>query len=83
MQMTVVVVICHAIGGTIAQSVDTSPDSVCREVIVIKNDMPMQSCMLSQPALADWKQRSIYSGDQWWISRVKCVPGDYVPKERV
>ena len=56
MQMTVVVVICHAIGGTIAQSVDTSPDSVCREVIVIKNDMPMQSCMLSQPVLADWKQ---------------------------
>jgi hypothetical protein len=24
-------------------------------------DMPMQSCMLSQPALAEWKERSIFS----------------------
>jgi hypothetical protein len=39
--------------------------------------------MLSQPALADWKDRSIYHGDQWRISRIKCVPGDYVPKQRV
>jgi hypothetical protein len=39
--------------------------------------------MLSQPALADWKERSIFRGDQWWIRRIKCVPGDYVPKERV
>jgi hypothetical protein len=34
-------------------------------------------------ALAEWKERSIYRGDQWWISRIKCVPGDYVPKERI
>ena len=31
------------IGVTIAQSVDSLPDPVCREVIVIKTDMPMQS----------------------------------------
>jgi hypothetical protein len=29
-----------------------------------------------------WKQRSIYSGDQSWIGRIKCVPGDYVLKNR-
>jgi hypothetical protein len=52
-------------------------------VIVIKDELPMQSCMLSQPALADWKERSIYRGDQWWISRIKCVLGNYVPKERI
>jgi hypothetical protein len=52
-------------------------------VIVIKDDMSMQSCMLSQPALAEWKDRSIYRGASWWISRIKCLPGNYVPKERV
>jgi hypothetical protein len=25
----------------------------------------------------------VYRGDQWRISRIKCVPGYYVPKERV
>jgi hypothetical protein len=83
MQITVVVVMCHTIGALAPESVGTLPDPVCREVIIIKDDMPMQSCMPSQPALADWKERSIYRGDQWRISRIKCVPGDYVPKERV
>ena len=83
MQMTVVAVMCHTIYAAITQSVGILPDPVCREVIVIKDDMSMQSCMLSQPALADWKERSIYRGASWWISRIKCLPGNYVPKERV
>jgi hypothetical protein len=83
MQITVVAVMCHTLGAITSQSVDTLPDRLCRDVIVIKDEMPMQSCMLSQAALADWKERSIYRGEQWLISRIKCVPGDYVPKERV
>jgi hypothetical protein len=83
MQITVVAVMCHTIGAVAPQSVGTLPDPVCREVIVTQNDMPMQACMLSQPALADWKERSIYRGEQWRVSRIKCVPGDYVPKERI
>jgi hypothetical protein len=83
MQITVVAVMCHTIGAISPQSVGTLRDPVCREVIVIQNDMPMQACMLSQPALADWKERSIYRGEQWRVSRIKCVPGDYVPKERI
>jgi hypothetical protein len=83
MQITVVAVMCHTIGAISPQSVGTLPDPVCREVIVIQNDMPMQACMLSQPALADWKERSIYRGEQWRVSRIKCVPGDYVPNERI
>jgi hypothetical protein len=83
MQITLVAVMCHTIGASFPMSVGTLADPVCREVIVVKEDMPMQSCMLSQPALADWKERSIYRGDQWWISRIKCAPGDYVPRERV
>jgi hypothetical protein len=50
MQITVVAVMCHTIGAAITESVGTLPDQVCREVIVIKDDMPMRSCMLSQPA---------------------------------
>jgi hypothetical protein len=83
MQITVVAVMCHTLGAFVPESVGTAPDPVCREVIVIQDEMPMQACMLSQPALADWKERSIFRGDQWLISRIKCVPGDYVPKERV
>jgi hypothetical protein len=83
MQMTVVAVMCHTISATVTQSVGTLPDSICREVLVTKDDMTMQACMLSQPALAEWKERSMYRGDQWRISSIKCVPGDYVPKERI
>jgi hypothetical protein len=83
MQITVVAVMCHTIGALVPESIGTLPDPVCREEIIIKTDMPMQACMLSQPALADWKERSIYRGKQWLISRIKCVPGDYVPRERV
>jgi hypothetical protein len=63
MQITVVAVMCHTIGASFPMSVGTLPDPICREVIVIKDDMPMQSCMLSQPALADWKGRSIYRSE--------------------
>jgi hypothetical protein len=83
MQITVVVVVCHTIGAFVPEAVGTVPGPVSREVIVIKDDMPMQSCLLSQPGLADWKERSIYRGGSWRISRIKCVPGEYVPKERV
>jgi hypothetical protein len=44
--------------------------------------MPMQACLISQAAVADWKNKSIYRGDNWNINRIKCVPGDYVLKDR-
>ena len=70
MQITVVALMCHTLVSI--------PQPVCREEIVVKDEMPMQACMLSQPAIADWKRHSIFSGDQWTVSRIKCVPGDYV-----
>ena len=45
--------------------------------------MAMRACMLLQPGLAEGKDRSSYHSASWWINRIKCVPGDYVPKERV
>ena len=68
MQITVVVVMCHMLAGV--------PQPVCHEAIVVKGDMSMRVCILSQPALADWKARSIYRSDEWTISRIKCIPGD-------
>jgi hypothetical protein len=72
MQITIVAVMCHALAGISAP--------VCREEIVVKDDMAMMACTLSQPALAQWKSMSIYRSDSWWINRIKCVPGDYVIK---
>ena len=75
MQIIVVAVMCHALGA-ISQP-------VCREEIVVKDDMPMQACFLSQPALAEWKEHSMFRSEQWTIGGIKCVPGDYAPKNRV
>jgi hypothetical protein len=73
MMMTVVAVLCHGLAGI--------PAPVCREEIVIKDEMPMQTCILSQAALAEWKAASIYRSESWVISRIKCVPGDYVIRD--
>lgn len=75
MTVTVVVVVCHALGSI--------AEPVCREEIVVRDDMPMQACILSQAAVADWKSRSIFRGDQWTVTRIKCVPGDYFPKDAI
>jgi hypothetical protein len=83
MQITVVAVICHSLGAILPESVGTVAEPVCREVIVVKQDMAMQACLLSQAALAAWKEQSIFRGAQWTIAQIKCVPGDYVPKDRV
>jgi hypothetical protein len=72
MQITVVALMCHTLA--------IIPQPVCREEIVVKDEMPMQARTLSQATLADWKAHSIYAGEQWAIGRIKCVPGDYVIK---
>ena len=74
MQITVVAVMCHALAAI--------SEPVCREDVVVKEDMPMQACFLSQPALAEWKEHSMFRSEQWTIGRIKCVSGDYAPKNR-
>lgn len=75
MQISVVVTLCHALG--------TIPQPVCREELIVKDEMPMQACLVSQAAIADWKSRSIYRGEQWTVARIKCVPGDYVIRDAI
>jgi hypothetical protein len=76
MIVTVAATVCHML-GTISQP-------VCREEIVTKTDMPMQACMMgSQIGVADWKEKSIYRGDNWHVSRIRCIPGEYTPKDAI
>lgn len=75
MQITVVVSICHALAGI------TSP--VCHEEILVRDEMPMQACMIAQAAIADWKAHSRFSGNQWTVSRIRCIPGDYQPRDAI
>ena len=75
MQITVVAVVCHALANITT--------SVCHEEIVTKQDMSIMSCMVGQPQIALWKEHTIYRGEQWTIARIKCIPGDYEPKDSV
>ena len=75
MKITVVASVCHALTNISAP--------VCHEEIVVQDDMPMQMCLLSQPAIAEWKANSLYRGDQWTINRIRCIPGDYQPKDAI
>lgn len=74
--ITVVVLMCHQLANI--------PAPVCREEIAVKEEMSMLECqVLSQPKLADWKEKSIFSGDQWVISRYRCVIGDYILRDAI
>lgn len=75
MHITIVALVCHTLG--------TIPAPVCREEIVVEGDMSMAACLVGQPAIADWKAHSIFRSEAWTVARIKCVPGDYVIKERV
>lgn len=75
MMLSVVVSVCHALAGI------SSP--VCHEEVVVKDDMPMQACLISQAAIADWKSHSIYRSEAWTIDRIRCIPGDYWPKDAI
>jgi hypothetical protein len=70
MMITVVVVMCHQLANIAAP--------VCHEEIVVQDDMPMQACLLAwPPAIADWKSKSKYAGDQWTVAKIRCIPGNY------
>jgi hypothetical protein len=73
MKITVVALLCHTLPGISVP--------VCREEIVVKEDMPMHACIFSQPALAEWKERSIYRGPEWTVQGFRCASGDYVLKD--
>lgn len=74
MQISVVLTLCHSLA--------VIPAPVCREEIVARTDT-MQACFFSQPALADWKSKSVYRGEAWSIAKVRCIPGDYQVRDSI
>jgi hypothetical protein len=74
-QITVVALLCHSLAGI------SGP--VCHEEVVVKNEMPMQLCALAQPLIADWKEKSRFSGEQWNVVGFHCEDGDYVPRDAI
>jgi hypothetical protein len=76
--ITVLALICRL-------SVADEPE-VCYERVVVRQDSMvtvMVACELSQAAIAKWKSESIYSGPEWYISRITCRSGDYQPKDTI
>jgi hypothetical protein len=68
MLTAIVITICHIAGG-------------CREVVAAQQDIP--ACIISQAAVADWKEHSFYRGDRWSISRMRCEAAGYQPKDAI
>lgn len=73
MIVTVVAVMCFSL----------SQVPVCHEEIVVKDNSGMMACLYSLPAVADWKMHSKFKSDDWRIERVRCIPGDYEPKDAI
>lgn len=83
MIITVAVTICHTLTATAGMPVP-GPTDVCEERIIMKtDDTGSLTACINQPALADWKAKSLYAGEQWWIKKIRCVPGDYQPRNNI
>lgn len=68
MFITIVAVICHLNGP------------LCMEKIVAQGDLGMQSCMLGEPAVAEWMNKNY---PDYRLARWKCIPGKYYPKDAI
>jgi hypothetical protein len=85
MEISIVAILCHALAAVPSPGGLADPGYVCHEELVMKTEMEnsILACAMSQPALADWKMKSKFASDQWWIKKIKCVPGNYVLKDMI
>jgi hypothetical protein len=73
MQITVVAIVCYTALAEPGAPAD------CHEEIALQVDS-LQSCMLSQPGVAEWQEKTIYRGPRWTVRGYRCMPGNYVPR---
>jgi hypothetical protein len=76
--ITIIALVCRL---AIADEPET-----CYERVVGRQDSivtVMIACELPQAAVAKWKAESIYSGPEWYISRIECRSGYYEPKDTI
>lgn len=87
MVITALVLMCHVLGPTDSltpatpSNLDTGNAPKCEPVVVTDSDrtpgLTMLGCMLSQPAIAQWKTaHPLYKSDEWRIADVKCIATD-------
>lgn len=53
--------------------------SLCHEEKVAEIEASMAECAMSQPEIADWKSRTRFAAPDWYIQKIRCVPGSYTP----
>lgn len=75
MVVTIAATLC-----TLLNPVTTTDVLACHEEVLHRGDS-LQECVLSQAAVADWKDKSRFRGPDWTITRIRCVPGAYVDKD--
>ena len=92
MILSIVVTVCHmALTEPPDNSLMIVPDrmtpagyvDLCHEDILAEEDMPMQTCMLSEPQIAYWKEHSVYAAAGWTVKKWRCIPGHYVVKDAI
>lgn len=67
MKVAIVIKVCHMmIFGNVAAP-------VCHEDVQTSYDA--SACVTIQSGIADWKAKSPYAGDEWWVARYSCTPG--------
>lgn len=74
--ISVVVTLCHLI--TIDPQ--SAPLTACFERVAGKIEISLNSCPYLIPGIADWKEKSKYAGDGYFIGAIRCVEGDYQPE---
>ena len=71
--ISVVVTLCHLI----TLDPNSKPLTTCFERVAGKIEISINSCGLLMPGVADWKEKSRYAGDDYFIGAIRCVEGDY------
>jgi hypothetical protein len=72
--ISVVVTLCHLVTvGAGAKSF-----TGCFERTAAHVEINVNACGTLMPAVADWFSKTEYAdGDEYWISSIRCVEGDY------
>ena len=83
-KVTLVLVLCHNLNGTPNVCVDEAVMDSDKAVAAGLPPFTMNFCKsVSMPGLVQWKMHSPeYSSDDWRITNIRCVPGDYAPPRR-
>lgn len=73
MRVDIVVTLCHILLGH---------EPACRDHVAFETDAIGIGCLFGEAKVIDWKNSSIYAGQQWVIlGPPRCFPGGYKPRE--